>query len=387
MNPKQLLLILVAGCVVVATAVLVSQQRTAAYRPSQHQSTKLLASFDPNTITQVTIRADTNTVSLIKTDAVWGVHERANYPADFGKVSALLRKFWELTRARSVPVGPSRLTALRLEGAAKGSIEVALRSDADTLVHSVTIGTNMVNQSDEWPGSRYVMVDADPQSVALVNDTFPEIELSPAHWINKDFIKVDNVIRISVASTNAAAGWTLTRADTSADWTLTDAGKDETLDTSKTSGLNNILSSARINDVIISANQNESGLDQPTVATIDNKDGFTYTIDIGSTSGGDRHIRVKVNASLPESRIPGTDEKPENKEKLDKEFTATIARLQSKLETEKRLEKHIYLVPEWTLESLLRPRSDLLKQPEPAGTGNAATGEVVPETKQPPSPR
>jgi hypothetical protein len=381
MNPKQLFLILMAGCVIVAAAIFVSKQRSATYQPAQPQSAKLLPTFDPNKVTHITIRADSNTVSLIKSDTAWGVHERGNYPADFGKVSGLLRKFWELNRVRSVPVGPSRLAALRLEGTDKGSIEVALRSDANTLIHSVTIGTNMVNQADEWANSRYVMVDADPQSVALVNETFPEIELSPANWINKDFIKVENIIRVSVVSTNAADNWTLARTDTSADWTLADATSDETLDASKASALNNILSSARINDISIGASDQATGLDQPTVATLQTKDGFAYTINIGAASGGDRHLRVGVNATLPASRTPAADEKPADKEKLDKEFAASNTKLQSKLEAEKRLEKHIYLVSEWAVESLLRPRADLLKKPEPAKPEEPPTGNAAPDTK------
>jgi len=70
---------------------------------------------------------------------------------------------------------------------------------------------------------------------------------------------------------------------------------------------------------------------------------------------------------LPKERTPGKDEKPEEKEKLDKEFKEQQAKLAEKLKQEKNFEKWTYLVSTWTLEPLLKDRSQLLveKKPEP----------------------
>ena len=55
----------------------------------------------------MTIKESGTELNLAKKDDVWTVKERADYPADFDKVSALIRKLWELKPVQDVKVGPS----------------------------------------------------------------------------------------------------------------------------------------------------------------------------------------------------------------------------------------------------------------------------------------
>jgi hypothetical protein len=78
-------------------------------------------------------------------------------------------------------------------------------------------------------------------------------------------------------------------------------------------------------------------------------------------------------------RTPGKDEKPEDKEKLDKEFKEQQKKLEEKLAQEKGLAKWTYLVSSWTVDSLLKDRAQLLvdkkeelKQEEPKKEGAAS---------------
>ena len=76
---------------------------------------------------------------------------------------------------------------------------------------------------------------------------------------------------------------------------------------------------------------------------------------------------MSVSANLPKERTPGKDEKPEDKDKLDKEFAAKQKPLEEKLKNEKAFEKWTYVVPKYTIENLLKDRKDFLaeKKEEP----------------------
>jgi hypothetical protein len=67
-----------------------------------------------------------------------------------------------------------------------------------------------------------------------------------------------------------------------------------------------------------------------------------------------------VTADLPKERTPGKDEKPEDKDKLDKEFKDKLSKLEEKLKLEKTCEKWTYLVDKYTVDALLKERKDLL---------------------------
>ena len=47
-------------------------------------------------LAQVTIREGSNTLTLAKTDGIWGVVERGDYPANYSEVVACLRKIGEI---------------------------------------------------------------------------------------------------------------------------------------------------------------------------------------------------------------------------------------------------------------------------------------------------
>jgi hypothetical protein len=71
---------------------------------------------------------------------------------------------------------------------------------------------------------------------------------------------------------------------------------------------------------------------------------------------------VAVNGTFAKERTPGKDEKPEDKEKLDKEFKDKLAKHEEKVKNEKRFEQWVYVVPKYTIEPLLKGRQELLKE-------------------------
>ena len=175
----------------------------------------------------------------------------------------------------------------------------------------------------------------------------------------------------------ATNSWKVTRdTETASDWKLADAKPDEKLDSSKTSSFSYALSSPSFNDVLPADTKPEqTGLDKPTVVTLDTFDNFTYTLKLGQKTNDNLPMVVAVTAQIPKERTPGKDEKPEDKTRLDKEFKDKQKKLEDKLTQEQSYGKWIYLVSNWTVDSLLKDRNQLLveKKEEPKKDEKAAS--------------
>ena len=111
---------------------------------------------------------------------------------------------------------------------------------------------------------------------------------------------------------------------------------------------------------MLNASPEQTGLDKPTVVALETFDDFKYTVNVGAKTNDNHALTVAVTATWPKERTPGKDEKPEDKEKLDKEFKDRQKKLGEKLAAEKKFEKWTYLVSGWTVDSLLKERAQLL---------------------------
>jgi hypothetical protein len=377
MNRKQLTLLIIFGVVLGGLGYWLYSKKQSGYERGTaiENGQKILSGVPDNAIrdvAQLTLKQGAHEVNLAVQGERWTVKERGGYPANFNNIQDLVKKLWDLKVTRAVETGPSRLPKLKLTKADGTFVE--LKDDKGKSIAAVTLGAQTSKESGEesplggggsFPNGRYVMRGDDVKTVAVVNDPL-NVETKPEDWLNKDWFKVERLKSISVVTTNATNNWKLTRETDGAEWKLADAQPGESVDTAKTSGLNWLLSSASFNDVLVDPKPETTGLDKPTVATLETLDGFTYVIKVGKPVGdaeaGNHAMQLSVNATLPKERTPGKDEKPEDKKKLDDEFAAKQKPLQEKLANEKKFETWTYVVPKWTLETLLKERKDFLAE-------------------------
>jgi hypothetical protein len=382
MNRKQFL-ILIGLVVVIGGLALVTNSR----RKSSFQTTatgagqKLLGDFPINDVAQLTIKSASNEVTLAKKDDTWRVKERQDYPANFGTISDFLRKAADLKVVQTEQVGASQLPRLELAPPDKGGTNsgtlVEMKDKNGKAIRSLLLGKKQMKQSESsspfggggWPVGRWVQNLAEAANVAMVSDALSEAEPKPENWLDKEFFKVERLRSITLTSTNATNSWKLTKETESDSWKLADLRPDEQVDTNKLSSIGGPLASPSFNDVVkADAKPEDTGLDQPTLVKLETFDNFTYMVKVGKQSGEDNlHLAVAVSADLPKERTPGKDEKPEDKEKLDKEFKEKNEKLAEKLKSEKRFEPYAYLVSKWTVDSVLKDRSHFMveKKEEP----------------------
>jgi hypothetical protein len=379
MNRKQLTLLIVLGVVLGGLGwVAYNKQRSPYKESTQRMGSTMLPDFPLNDVAQITIKQGSSELNVVKKDDLWTVKERGDYPANFSTVSDFLRKVWELKVAKPVRVTQARLPQLELVPPDKGpSTLVEFKDKSGKTTKSLLLGAKHMRESSgpsqfggggSWPDGRYVMIGNDLQSVALVSETFNNAEPKADDWLNKDFFKIEKHKSISVVTTNATNNWKISRESETGEWKLADAKPSEQLDSSKSSSVTSALSYPSFNDIAVNAKPEETGLDKPILGTIETFDGFTYTAKIGKQGTNDNYyFQVAVAGDFPKERAPGKDEKPEDKDKLDKEFKEKTEKLQEKLKTEQALGKWTYLVSKWTIDPLLKERKDLVaeKKEEP----------------------
>jgi hypothetical protein len=384
MKGKQFALLLLLAALAGGAWYFLSERNRAAWSQSGGGGGKVIE-FPINDVARLTIKSSAGELNLVKKGDAWTVQERADYPASYEQVSGLLRKLWELKTVQEVKVGASQLPRLELvepgKGDKTGTLVEFAGADGKAFA-ALLLGKKHVRKSeggDEmgmggFPTGRYVKTVGDAK-VSLVSEPLDDVEPKPERWLAKDFVKIDGAKSVAVTGPTDAQKWTVTRENATAEWKLADAKPGENLDTNKTFALNNIFASASINDVLApDAKPEDTGLDKPTVATIETFDGFRYELKIGKATGENFPVLVAVSANLPKERTPGKDEKPEDKTKLDEAFKTKQKQLEEKLTAEQKLAGRAYLVAKFAVEPLLKDRAALFpdKPAEPA-PGSAAT--------------
>ena len=122
-------------------------------------------------------------------------------------------------------------------------------------------------------------------------------------------------------------------------------------------------------------------------------DGFAYDVQVAKQSkdGSDKYyVSLTVSADFPKVRAPVKDEKEEDKKKKDEEFASALKAKEDKLAKESKLSGWVYEVSEYTVNNLLKKRSEIVKLNVPAATAPgapAAPGAAATPTPAPTLPK
>jgi hypothetical protein len=387
MNRKQLLILIVLLVVVGIAGVVRYQRNQTSWQGGGRQGAalKLLGDLPVNDVAAIVIKGGTNQLDLVKKDNLWRVKERNDYPANFSEISSFLLKAADLKATQTEEIGASQLGRYKLlppGQATNTAVLVELRDQNGKVIKSLLLGKihmrksegrplpmGEMGENEGFPDGRYVMVGTGAKTVAVVSDPLSNLEAKPDAWLNKDFFKVEKLRSIAVVFPVATNSWKVTRdTETASDWKLAEAKPGEQLDSSKSSSFSYALNSPSFSDVLPADTKPEqTGLDKPTVITLNTFENFTYTLKLGQKTNDNLPMLVTVTAQIPKERTPGKDEKAEDKARLDKEFKEKQKKVEDKLSQEKSFEKWVYLVSSWTVDSLLKERAQLLveKKAEP----------------------
>ncbi|HPA16815.1 MAG TPA: DUF4340 domain-containing protein [Verrucomicrobiae bacterium] len=365
MRQKQLLIILGVAAVLVALGLGVTRWRAGALEgQSGMAGGKVLPGFPLNEISKIVIVGTTNKATVERKDGKWGVAERWGYPADFERVSEVLRNMWELKSVQKVMAGPSQMGRLELEppgeGEGKGTLVEFWKEGAKEPI-KVIIGKRPANGS-----GRFVKA-AGSDSAWLVSESFYRVTTAPLDWIKRDLPEVGAAKSLSVNGPDGKVIWALSRAKDTDDFKLVGAVAGEEFDEA-THGYTakNPMSYATFSDVVASDTKpSDSGLDKARVVEIKTFDDFTYVLKIGAKDSENRYFaQLSVSAKIPEKREAGKDEKDADKKRLDDEFKKKQEDLKKKLDGAKAMAAWVYKLDESRVSFFLKNRADILKKKE-----------------------
>lgn len=392
MNKKQFLILLVVVAVLGAWGLSRWRGQSSAWnRGGATAGNKLLGDFDVNAVAQLVIKHGTNELLLAKKNDLWRVAQRNDYPASFGEISSLLLKLKNLKIVQTEQVGAAQLP--RLELAPSGTnlpTTVEFRDAGGKALKTLTLGKTLLDNSGAnaamddfgggggFPKGRYVQVSGITDSVAVISDPLADITPNAGHWLSKTFFKVEKPKHISVTFAEATNSWAIVRETETSEWKLVDAKPEEKLDTGKSTSVTSPFSSPSLNDVALGLTPEQTGLDHPTVIKISTFDGFDYTVNVGAKTNDNFFLTVAVTGNLSKERAAVADEKPEDKAKADKEFADKLKQQEEKLATEAAFGKWTLEVAAWTVEPLLKKRSELLEEKPAAHEDDGPTNAPAP---------
>ena len=382
MKSKQLITMLALSIATLAVYFIFSPTDKPSPSVTAGVGEKPLSGLKINTITTIVITTsegnETTSLRIDKQGGKWAVAQRGGYPADTDRIEGLVKNLVAMKVLRRVPAGKSQLGRLNLGEIGSGetaATRVDLLSEDGKPIKTIHLGkesnapgregdTSAFGGGGNYPDRRFVMLDAKPASVAVVDQTFSSADTNPADWINRqDFFEVNNVLSMAVdyAGTDATNSWKLVRENTSTNWTLVAAMEGEVLDQDKLSSFAQPLQSPTFNDVLTDAAANLST--NATRITLGTEDEFTYTLTLGeANSEGEFPMKLGVAAKFAEKRPPAEGEKPEDKADLDLQWQNQQQELKTRLTLHQKFsgKNWTYLISGYTVSDLLKKRAELL---------------------------
>lgn len=395
---KQQLIILIFACLIAAGAAwLMRRQQQKAWEqetPSQ-QKARLFPDLPINKIRRIKVTAS-GSVELTKKDAQWVVAGLFGYPADYGKVANLVKSVYLLKAVQMVPAtSAADLARLELnppDGEEEGAgTLVEFFADGDNPAASMLLGKqHMSNPPADspyggrgWPDGRYLMLPK-TKSVALVTETFRDLDDEASSWLDTTFLKVEKITQITGTEGDEAL-WVLTREGDAGDFKLLgDLAEDEELNTSTINTSSGKLSYPRFDRIGDPAKSDEDwGFTPGRGYRAETSKGVTYSLLIGKKlEDGKFPLRVNLAYAEPEPPPPPKDETEEQKKTREEDYQKALAETKKAFKEEsRRYQGWTYIVPSDLAQGLMPARADLVKmkekKEEPKDDGSDQTTEPV----------
>src|SRR6185295_9214359 len=283
------------------------------------------------------------TLTLQRKDERWVIAERADFPADIGKVREFVLKAIGLKIGQSEPLGEKDRARLNLD-ASGTRVEFKAADGKDLGVFTVGrkyFKREVENPAKAIPDGRFVALPGEAGTAYLVGDALSQAAASSAEWIDRTAFKVEKVKTLEVRYP-AGDGWRIERSGDNAEWKLTGAKPGEKLDVSRANAASYSLQLLELADVApndAAANGEMTGLDKPILVDATTLDGPSYAIKIGKLAGQNYYV------SFTSSGTPKSEAKDAKDAKAAEDKAAR----------EKLLAQHVLLIPKSKLDDTLKP--------------------------------
>jgi hypothetical protein len=373
MTRKQFLLALAVLAILIAAAAwVVVSEREPSENAEARIGQKVIPGLKMSDVAEIAIRDESGELHLVRAEGGWKVREREGFPADVDRIGEMLLGLAELKVVQAEPLPESQRARLLLaEPKAKGAKDTGtvleLKDAKGALLAHLLLGKKVFRKTEiaalggreeGLPSGRYLLAGQGGGTMIVVGNPFVTAEPKADLWLSKDLIRADRVKSIQSLGPDGKQRWMLVRDSDSAEWRF--AGSKEAPDLQKATDAAGSFGWMNLVDVVVDPAHTETGLSSAVTVKAETFDGLTYTVRIGARTGDNYYVALSVAGELPNSRTPTADEKPEDKEKKDKEFEAQRQKILAQLAREKALDQWRYIVAKVGVEPLLRERADML---------------------------
>src|ERR1043166_1491489 len=114
MKGKQIVILLALVAIIGAVEFFVNRHSQSEWSESAAPAGAKVVDFPVNDVARVTLHGPNGQIDLAKKNNIWVVEQKADYPANFERVSTLIRNLWELHPVQELKVGPSQYSRLEL---------------------------------------------------------------------------------------------------------------------------------------------------------------------------------------------------------------------------------------------------------------------------------
>jgi len=357
---------------------------------------KVYTTLPVNEIVSIHIKAAEESVDL-KKENIWGVENRYNYPADFGKIRDFVDKIAKMKIGREFSASPKTLDRLGLNPpdkketvADQKGVRITFQAKDNKIIADLLVGK--AREADSGYGGHYIK-PAGSSIVYLVDENLRYMEKQPNRWLKKELldIKAADIKKVICRNPeNENPVYTLVRPEKGKDAELMDPDKQETIDTSKINSVLGVLTSMSIEDVADpKAEKADTGMEQPACLEYHLFDGTVYKIYPGKPVSGETdkyYARTEASYQMPpapeadveadsaekekekpELPIPvdpaskkgeNKDEKPAPPEPTPEELSAKADQLNEKIST------WTYVLLKWKFDNLIIDKTQFYKKKE-----------------------
>jgi hypothetical protein len=333
--------ILVVLLAVLGGAALLYQREQGARRPDNAATLgrTLLKDLQAADIATIRIVEPKATLTIQRKDDRWVIAERADFPADTGKVREFVLKVIGLKIGQSEPLGEKDRGRLNLD-ASGTRVELKAADGKDLGV--LTVGRKYFkrevdNPAKAIPDGRFVALPSEVGTAYLVGDPLTQAAANSAEWIDRTSFQVEKVKTLDVRFP-AGGAWRIERSGDNAEWKLAGAKPGEKLDVSRANAASYSLQLLEVADVApkdVAQDSNMSGLDKPITVDATTLEGLSYAIKVGKLAGENYYVSFTSSGNH---------------------------KAEDKAAREKMLSQHVLLIPKSKLEDTLKPRAELLEK-------------------------
>ncbi|MCP4574704.1 MAG: DUF4340 domain-containing protein, partial [Deltaproteobacteria bacterium] len=196
MNKKTIFILLVVLAVLAGVGRSILMDRPDESASIDAMGTVIFKRLPANEITSISIHRPDDSVMLVKEKGVWVVQNRFGYPADFSKITDLIRKLKQTKVGRNFPASESVIKRLSLipptdKGAPREdkATRIQMKDKDQTVMVDILLGNTRKREEKGVPDSQFIML-ADGTDIYLVDQIFSPFDTAAPSWLQKNPINV-----------------------------------------------------------------------------------------------------------------------------------------------------------------------------------------------------